>query len=444
MFAELGLAPPLLKALDTLALKTPTPVQQALLPAVLAGQDVQASARTGSGKSAAFLLPVLQRMLDVPSPRTATRCLIISPTRELALQLDSHGRDLAQYTDITSLVIVGGEGFRAQQAKIRKNPEIIIGTPGRLLEHVEKHSLELDDLEFLVLDKADRILDMGFREEVMAIVAACNKQRQTLLLSATLDHTEMKPFTAALQHMPTVIRVDDHRRMESDIRHEVILADDPGHKQQLCTWLLANETYEQALVFTNTREHAEQLAMFLINQGLRTVCLHGEMQQSERKQVMQQYREGRFAVMVATDLAARGLDIAAIDLVINFAMARSGDDYVHRTGRTGRAGASGLAISLIAPQEWNQMESIARYLGLSFERREVEALSARFKGPLKKKKPKKAEKKTGGTKPRAKARERHRNRKNIGNRRKPSGSKTQNKADEAPDHGDGLKPLGRK
>ena len=425
MFAELGLHDNLAKALERLELKTATPIQQQMIPVALAGKDVQACARTGSGKSAAFLLPILHQMLASPSPRTATRCLVISPTRELALQLDRHCRELARFTDITSLVIVGGEGLKPQQAKIRKNPEIIIGTPGRLLEHVQKKSLELGDLEFLVFDEVDRILDMGFRDDVLAIVAACRAERQTLMLSATLDHGELKQVAAAVQKAPVVLKVDDHRSSETDIQHEIILADDPAHKRQLCSWLLANEPFKQALVFSNTREYAEELAAFLIKQGHRTVCLHGEMQQSERKKVMQLYRDGKFAVMVATDLAARGLDIPTIDLVINFAMARSGDDYVHRTGRTGRAGASGRAVSLIAPQEWNLMESIARYLNLTFSRREIQALPARFSGPVKKKKPKKADKKHKGARTKGKAKERHRNRKNIGKRRQASVGETQ-------------------
>lgn len=443
MFDTFGLDEKLLKALAEAGLDNPTPVQQAVIPAVLAGKDIQASARTGSGKSAAFLLPILQRMLDSPAPRTATRCLVISPTRELALQIDRHSRDLAKYTPVNSLVVVGGEPLQAQQAKIRKNPEIIIGTPGRLLEHVQKKSLELGDLEFLVLDEVDRILDMGFRDDVLGIIGSCREGRQTLVLSATLDHRELKTVTAQIQRNPEILMVDAQRTANADITHEAILADDPGHKRQLCNWLLANETFHQALVFTNTREHAEQLATFLIQQGNTTVCLHGEMAPQDRKQVMRRFRDGKYKVMVATDLAARGLDIPAIDLVINFAMARSGDDYVHRTGRTGRAGASGKAISLVAPQEWNQMESVGRYLKLAFIRREVESMPARFTGPAKKKKDQKGKspkKKSGEAQARAKSKERHRNRKNVGKRREPA-----RKSDEkAVSHDDGLSPMTRK
>jgi ATP-dependent RNA helicase SrmB len=443
LFDTFGLDEKLLKGLAAAGLKNPTPVQQVAIPAVLSGRDIQASARTGSGKSAAFLLPILQRMLDTPSPRTATRCLVISPTRELALQLDKHCSELARFTPVTSLVIVGGEGLRSQQAKIRKNPEIIIGTPGRLLEHVQKKSLELGDLEFLVLDEVDRILDMGFRDDVLAIVGACSEERQTMVLSATLDHGELKGITSRIQKDPQILTVDEQRTANADIVHEAIIADDPGHKRQLCNWLLANDTYQQALVFTNTREHAEQLAAFLVQQGNPTVCLHGEMQQTERKEVMRRFRDGRFQVMVATDLAARGIDIPTIDLVINFAIPRSGDDYVHRTGRTGRAGASGKAISLVAPQEWNQMDSIARYLKLTFTQRTIKGLPARFAGPVKKKKDQKGKgrkQESATSKARVKSKERHRNKKNIGKRRQPT-AKGQGAATS---QDDGLSPLTRK
>ena len=433
-FAEFDLDNGLLKGLEKLGLKTPTPVQEQVIPAVLTGKDIQASARTGSGKSAAFMLPLLQLMIAKPAPRTATRCLVLSPTRELAMQLDKHCRDLSRFTDIDSLVIVGGEGFKEQQARLRKNPEVVIGTPGRLLEHVQKGSLELDDLEFLVLDEADRILDMGFRDDVMAIVERCNAKRQTLLLSATLEHQGIGNISREVQRSPQKISIDSHRSAHSNIRQEIILADDPGHKQQLCNWLLANEEYGKALVFTNTRVHAEELAVFLIRQGQRAACLHGEMLPDERKRVMHLYRDGKVKVLVATDLAARGLDVPEISLVINYALARSGDEYVHRIGRTGRADATGVAISLVSPQEWNRMESISRYLAVTFTQREVSELPARFKGPTGKKKPvrkgKPKAKVDPAEKAKAKAKQRHKNRKNIGKRRSPS-------ADKLPESGKG-------
>jgi superfamily II DNA/RNA helicase len=422
LFDSFDLHESLKKSLSALGLETATPIQEAVIPAIRSGQDIQASSETGSGKSAAFLLPILQKMLDEPAPETATRCLVISPTRELALQLDKHCRDLAKFSPVNSLAVVGGEILKEQKAKLRKNPEIVVGTPGRLLEHAQKKSLLLEDIEFLVLDEADRTLDMGFQEEVLEIVSHCNSNRQTILLSATLEHSGLGAISAELQKEPQRIAIGTHRSAHAMIAQEIILADDPGHKKHQCNWLLVNETFKKALVFTKTRDNAEELAAFLIKQGRPAACLHGEMQHDERKRVMHLFRDGKVKVLVATDLAARGLDVPEIDLVINFAMARSGDDYVHRIGRTGRAGENGRAVSLIGPQEWNLMESIQRYLKLDFTTRIIEEHPARFSGPAKKKKSdkKSQSRKKSDNAEKPKAKQRHRDRKNIGKRRKPS------------------------
>jgi superfamily II DNA/RNA helicase len=442
VFAEFGLNERLLKALEKLGLQTPTPVQAAMIPLALGGKDIQASAETGSGKTAAYLLPILHHMLAKPAPASATRALILLPTRELALQVDKHCRDLAGFTMIETGVIVGGTSYNEQKALIRKNPEFIIGTPGRILEHVEKHTLDLKDLEYLVLDEADRMLDMGFREEVMNIVRACATQRQTWLLSATLVHDGIGRIADDVLKDPGIVAIGTHREEHSNISQQVILADDPNHKKQLANWLLANTPFDKALVFTNTRDQADELANFLQSQRdrqqkpgnvwnkagkgkIKVAALHGEMAQDDRKRVMHWFRTGVVKILVSTDLAARGLDVKGVDLVLNFGVARSGDDHVHRCGRTGRAGAKGLAITLVAPQEWNAMASIERYLALSFEQRSVPGMEARFKGPAKK--GKKAAKKP--VKPKVKvvpkAQQRHSFKKNIGKRRKPSGAKAQ-------------------
>lgn len=468
MFGDLGLHERLLKGLEQLNLQTPTPVQDTMIPPALAGRDIQASAETGSGKTAAYLLPILHRMLERPAPNSATRALVLLPTRELALQVEKHCRDLSGFTFLHTGLIVGGSSYAEQKALIRKNPEFIIGTPGRLLEHLHKHTLELKNLEFLVLDEADRMLDMGFREEVLQLVQACPQERQSFLLSATLEHTGIGRIAQDVLRDPEIIAIGSHRQQHSQIQQQAILADDPGHKQQLTNWLLAHETYDKALVFTNTREHAEQLTAFLQSQRdrahgddnsewkkrgrskSRIACLHGEMPQDDRKRIMHWFRTGVVKVLVSTDLAARGLDVPGVDLVINFAVARSGDDHVHRCGRTGRAGAQGLALTLVAPQDWNPKESIERYLGLRFELRTVPGLEARFKGPAKKSAGEKAavKKKAAAKQNRhkertvPKAQQRHNYKKNIGKRRKPSSKppETPVSADEAA----GLSPLRRK
>ncbi len=443
MFDKLELHERLLKALDKMALTQPTPVQEAMIPLALAGKDIQTSAETGSGKTAAYLLPILHHMLYKPQPVTATRALILLPTRELALQVDKHCRDLAAFTLVTTGVLVGGTSYTDQKAMLRKNPEFIIGTPGRILEHINKKTLILSDLEFLVLDEADRMLDMGFRDDVMSIVNACKAERQTFLLSATLQHTGIGRISKEVLTDPEVVAIGTHRSEHSAIEQQLILADDPPHKRKLASWLLAHSTYQKALVFTNTREHAEQLASYLQQQRDKSVgdntvwrtagkgkskvaALHGEMSQDDRKRIMHWFRMGTVNILVSTDLAARGLDVKGVDLVINYEMARSGDDHVHRIGRTGRAGETGLAIALVAPQEWNLMSSIERYLGINFTRRKIEGMVAKFQEPEKKTgaKTKKKDKEKHNKKDKGyevpKAEQRHRFKKNIGKRRQPS------------------------
>jgi superfamily II DNA/RNA helicase len=442
VFSDFALHERLLKALEAQSLTTPTPVQQEFIPKAMTGGDIQASAETGSGKTAAYLLPILHQMLQKPEPLTATRALILLPTRELSMQVDKHCRDLAAFTQIKTGTLVGGTSYAEQKAMIRKNPEFIIGTPGRVQEHVHKGTLKLDELEFLVLDEADRMLDMGFREDVLSIVRACSTKRQTMLLSATLVHDGIGRIANEVLHDPAIVAIGTHRAEHSSIAQQVILADDPGHKKQLTNWLLANSEFTKALVFTNTRENAHELAAFLQSQRdreqrpdtawsksgkqkVKVACLHGEMEQDERKRVMHLFRDGAVRVLVSTDLAARGLDVKGIDLVINFGVARSGDDHVHRCGRTGRAGEKGIAISLVAPQEWNRISSIERYLGLSFEAVTIPGLEAGFKGPGKKTGKKDADKKKEKDKKAKKkvvpkAEQRHGFKKNIGKRRKPS------------------------
>ena len=426
MFKSLGLQERLVRALDKEEITTPTPIQNDMIPLALQGHDIQASAETGSGKTAAFLLPVIQNLLNNPAPQTNTRCLVVLPTRELANQIFKNSQKLSAFTDIKSGLITGGASFREQQALIRKNPEIIIGTPGRLLEHVEKKSLLLNDLEVLVLDEADRMLDMGFREDVLKITAACKSDRQTFLISATLKHEGIGRIASQVLKDPKIVSQGTHREPHQLIKQQIIVADDNGQKRQQLVWLLANEEFEKALIFSNTRDYVESLSEFLFSQHVRVACLHGEMQHDQRKQVMQWYRDGHIKVLVATDLAARGLDIEGVDLVVNFHMARSGDDYVHRIGRTGRAGNKGLAISLISPQEWNLTQSISRYLSVDFATRNVAGIVPKFKGEKSKAAANKNKKKRANEKSKVakkaehKTKQRHRDKKNIGKRRKPS------------------------
>jgi superfamily II DNA/RNA helicase len=438
-FSDFSLAEPLTRGLDKLGIATPTPVQRQAIPSALEGRDLLVCAATGSGKTLAFLLPMMQRFVEHPAPSNGTRALILAPTRELARQIEAHFLQVGSYTRLTAEIIVGGTPGSHQVAALRKNPDVLIATPGRLLEHLERGTADLSDLEVLVLDEADRMLDMGFAVEVTQIIGRCNAERQSLLFSATLNRRGLQPITNALLRDPVPIAVDHHRSAHPSIRHQILLADDPAHKRELLAAVLDDSDADRSLVFTNTRERAVNLAAELLSRGQRTAALHGKLDQRERNRVLDLLRRGDIRVLVATDLASRGLDLPGTDLVVNFEVPRSGGDYLHRTGRTGRAGASGLAISLVGAPEWNRMESIVRYLGLDPERRTVEGLEAKYRGP---RRPSRSKKRPAAGKGKAKTvtrvKERHRDRKKIGKRRKPSSAA----ADQATDAG--FEPLFKK
>ncbi|MBV0932599.1 DEAD/DEAH box helicase [Marinobacterium weihaiense] len=373
----------LLKAIDQLGFTQPTPVQQAALPPAMEGHDLMVGAETGSGKTLAFVVPMLQHFLDRPAPNIGTRGLILTPTRELAEQVCEAVKSMAAFTRIGCMTVCGGTGFKEQAAEIRRNPEILVATPGRLAEHLERRTLDFDDLEFLVLDEADRMLDMGFRDEVMAIVDICRPERQSMVFSATLTHPGVRALLPQVLNEPKELLLNTPQNAQERIRQQIILADDDKHKERLVEWLLAHEQYDKAIIFTNTRDKAQWLAKSLQRQNRRSGVLHGEMSQDERKHVMGLMRSGKINILVATDVAARGLDIDGLDLVINFDMARKGDEHLHRVGRTGRQEREGLAICLIAHNEWNLMASIERYLRLEFERRTLKGVEGSYKGPRK-------------------------------------------------------------
>jgi len=424
LFSEFDLDKRLLKAIDKLGFQTPTPVQVETIPRAMDHKDLLVSSETGSGKTAAFLLPTLHQMLVKAAPESGSRMLILLPTRELARQVMKHFKQLAEFTHLKFALICGGETFKFQRAMFRKNPEVIIATPGRLLEHIEHGTPDFSELEFLILDEADRMLDMGLSEDVLKIVSCCNVDRQTLLFSATLSHRGLSKMMAGMLREPETIKLNTVREQHQNIRQQIVAADDSLHKGRLTAWLLANETFDKAMVFTNTRLQADKLGSYLLSKGQRMGVLHGELEQDERNRIMQLLRQGIINVLVATDVAARGIDVKGVDLVINFDMARSGKEHVHRIGRTGRAGEEGVAICLISPPEWNLMASIGRYLRIDFEQRTIESQLGKYKGPLKTK----ASGKAAGSKKakqkkkdkEVKVKQRHRDKKNIGKRRKPA------------------------
>ena len=402
----------------------PTPVQQRAIPLALEHKDLLVSAETGSGKTAAFLLPTLHHLLTLSSSKFGTRALILAPTRELARQTFEQCQQLAEFTELKVGLITGGDDFKRQQGVIRRNAEILISTPGRLLELMEQDAPDFTHLEVLILDEADRMLDMGFSEDVLAIANSCNVQRQTLLFSATLTHYGVVKIADKVMKNYQTVALNTLHDGHSNIQQQMLLADDNDHKQKLLAWLLLNEAYDKALVFTNTRLKADELRGPLRGQKLRVGVLHGEMDQKDRNRTMELFRDGTINIVIATDLAARGLDVKGINLVINFDVPRNGIDYIHRIGRTGRAEEQGVTITLVNHTEWNVMSGIARFLKQKIERRAIKELEGKYTGPKKLKASGKAAGVKKKTEPKKAAAEkvkiRHRDKKNIGKRRVPS------------------------
>ena len=379
MFTEFSLHKLLIKSINELGFKSPTPVQEAVIPLALDGIDLKVNAETGSGKTVAYLLPTLHQLLSRANPDAGTRALILLPTRELALQVYTACIDLAKHSNLQTALITGGDDIDEQVLELDQSPQIVIATPGRLLKHIDRKVTDFFKLDVLVIDEADRMLDMGFSDDVLKIVENCNDDRQTLLLSATLKGI-YGPAAEILKD-PESISLSEKGEEQENITQQVVLADNTLHKQNLALKLLRYEDYDKAVVFTNSKTKADRLASFLMHKRLRVGVLHGDLDQEKRLRVMELLRHGKINILIASDLAARGLDISGVGLVINFEMPRRGDTYVHRIGRTGRAGQKGLAISLVSSLEWNLMISIERYLKRSFERRIVPGLEGSYTGP---------------------------------------------------------------
>ena len=383
MFSQFALHERLLKAVAEQNFTEPTPVQLAAIPPALEGRDLRVTAQTGSGKTAAFVLPMLNQLLGdgASQQRVRIRALILLPTRELAQQTLREVERFAQFTFIKSGLVTGGEDFKVQGAMLRRVPDVLIGTPGRLIEHLNAGTVHLKEVELLVLDEADRMLDMGFAEDIERLTAECAQRRQTLLFSATSGGNGLREVVAKVLRDPLHLKLNSVGELNEGTRQQIITADDAAHKERLVHWLLAHETYQKAIIFTNTRAQADRLYGHLVASEVKAFVLHGDKDQKDRKLAIERLRQGGTKVLVATDVAARGLDVEGLDLVVNFDMPRSGDEYVHRIGRTGRAGGEGLAISLICHNDWNLMSSIERYLKQRFERRVIKELKGSYQGP---------------------------------------------------------------
>ncbi len=361
-FSNLGLDPPLLKAVQRLGYTSPTQVQAEGIPAILAGRDVIGSARTGSGKTAAFLLPIIQRLAKHPSNRT--RVLVLSPTRELALQTEAMLKDLAVGTRVRGKAVYGGVGMQLQERALRDGVDMVMATPGRLLDHVRRGHVDFRDLQVLVLDEADRMLDMGFLPDVRQIISGLPKKRQTLLFSATIPR-EVEHLAREIMHEPFRVTAGRQDQPPESIRHTVYPVRD-YLKTSLLVELLRRGGIKSALVFTRTKWRADRLAQELFRQGIRVGLIHGGRTQSQREAALAGFRAGREPVLVATDVAARGLDIYGITHVVNYDVPPTATDYIHRVGRTARVEATGDAITLVAPHEEDDLRGIGRGLGYTF------------------------------------------------------------------------------
>ncbi|MFT6957461.1 MAG: ATP-dependent RNA helicase SrmB [Halieaceae bacterium] len=442
MFENLDLDHRVNLGIAELGLQTPTEVQEKMVPLALAGHDLQVSAETGSGKTLAYLIPTLHKMLSSEvDPNAGTLAIVLVPTRELARQVVKHCRKLAVKTPVQVHAITGGADFKYQSSLFRKNPEIVVATPGRLLEHCEKGTADLSALQTLILDEADRMLDLGFREDVLKIAGYCPEGKQVLMLSATLRHRGVGAIVESLLKDPKSVAIGEVRQAHSSISHQRILADNPEHKDKLLVALMQKGGYQRVLVFANMRSTASRLGALLRHSDVRCDSLHGDLSTEERKRVIARINDGKVDAVCASDVAARGIDIKDVDLVVNYDVPHKGEDYLHRTGRTGRAGAKGLAISLVTAADWNLMISIQRYLNLEFEPRTITGLKAHYKGPKKQKTSGKA---SGSKKKRttlkAEKKDRLRDRKAKG---KPKRSKSSGARPKSPKN-DGFAPLMKK
>jgi ATP-dependent RNA helicase RhlE len=365
-FTQLGLIDPLAFAVKEKGYVEPTPIQSQAIPIVLRGSDVIGSAQTGTGKTAAFALPIIQRL----GGHGALRCLILEPTRELALQVEDAFQNYAKFTDLRVTIIYGGVGYGKQIDDLRRGVDIVAATPGRLLDHLEQGNCALDQVEILVLDEVDRMLDMGFLPDVRKIVQKCPRARQTLFFTATLP-PEIEQLAGWALRDPVRVEIGRQRSPAETVSHGFypVVA---SQKFDLLQLLLEQTEFKSVLIFCRTRMGADRIAHRLLSKGHTVGVLHSDRSQRERIEALEGFKNGRFEVLVATDIAARGLDIAGVTHVINYDVPENPEDYVHRIGRTGRAQNTGDAFTLVTEEDVRDARSIERYMGLAVERKKIE------------------------------------------------------------------------
>lgn len=394
-FSLLNLSQPLLKAVEEQGYQTPSPVQQQAIPAVLSGQDVMAAAQTGTGKTAGFTLPIIERLLKgKPARANEVRALILTPTRELAAQVANNVEIYGKHTNLRANVVFGGVKINPQMMKLRSGSDVLVATPGRLLDLYQQNAVKFSQLEVLVLDEADRMLDMGFIRDIRKILSFLPEQRQNLLFSATFS-PDIKALAQSFVNDPIEISVSPRNSTAKTVK-QVVVPCDKKKKSKLLSFLIKENQWQQVLVFTKTKHGANRLTRELDNQGISALAIHGNKSQGARTKALAKFKDNEISVLVATDIAARGLDIDQLPQVVNFELPHVSEDYVHRIGRTGRAGAEGYAVSLVSADEHKLLEDIEYVIQQHVERKIEpgfepvnELPPSRKIRPLKAKKPKK-------------------------------------------------------
>lgn len=431
-FSELELDESLLLALQDKGFTRPTAIQAAAIPPALEGRDVLGSAPTGTGKTAAYLLPVLQHLVDFPRKKSGPpRILIVTPTRELAMQVADHARELAKHTHLDIATITGGVAYMNHAEVFSENQDIVVATTGRLLQYIKEENFDCRAVETLILDEADRMLDLGFAQDIETIAAETRWRKQTMLFSATLEGDAIKNFAERLLEDPVEVSATSSTRERKKIHQWYYRADNVEHKTALLVHLLKQPDTTRSIVFVRKRDRVHELVAWLREAGINTCYLEGEMVQMKRTEAIKRLTDGRVSVLIATDVAARGIDIPEVSHVFNFDMPRTADTYLHRIGRTGRAGLKGTAISLVEAHDHLLLGKVTRYMKEPMKARIIEELRPTTRAPSEKLtgKPSKKvlakreeKKKDDKEKPRVKVR--LRDKKNVGKRRKPSSAKT--------------------
>lgn len=382
-FASLCLCDELLKAVAEQGYTTPTAIQLEAIPAVLSGRDVMAAAHTGTGKTASFTLPMVQLLSGGATPQALhVRALVITPTRELAAQVNDSVQSYSRHMNIRSAAVFGGVRIEPQIAALQAGLDVLVGTPGRLLDLYSQGAINFDQLEILVLDEADRMLDMGFIDDIRRIQMLLPEKRQTLMFSATFSE-EVKSLAEGMFNNPLLIEVAAANSTAATIK-QVIHPVDKERKSELLIDLIKRNKWHQVLVFSRTKKGADSLVSELESAGIRAASIHANRTQYARTEALENFRNGKVVALVATDIAARGIDISQLPCVVNFDLPYVAEDYVHRIGRTGRAGSSGLAVSLVSEDEYKQLKSIEEVIGIQFERKILRGFMPTEKAPISK------------------------------------------------------------